>query len=363
MADMLCSPRKIKLPMNRHTFEQIDSEGMYEAVRSFSDHLKLGRTRALEANIGRWPGEGVTGVVVAGMGGSAIGGDVLAALAADHASIPVVVSRSYSLPSWVGPDTAVVASSYSGNTEESLAAFQDAIARGARVVTISTGGQLADLAHANNIPLVDLPSGIQPRAALPHSLAALLTITESLQLTAVHTEDWNESIAITAKQSQIMSDLSNPDNPALKLASLLHGRFPVIYSSEQLAVANTRWRNQFHENSKSFAVGNLLPEMNHNEIMGWARFQSELKQLAVIALRDQEDHERTQRRLDVTRLLLTPHAHSWTEINSEGSSRLARLLSIMYISDWVSLYLAILNETDPSPVGLISRLKAAILEG
>ena len=349
--------------MNKEILDQLDVEGMYEAVLVFSNQLQQGRARALEAKVDGWPGDGVTGVVVAGMGGSAMGGDILAALAVDHASIPVAVSRSYSLPAWVGPNTAVVASSYSGNTEESLAAFEDAIARGARVVTISTGGELAERAHANNVPLVQLPSGIQPRAALPHSLSALLTITEPLQLTAVSPEDWDESISITARQSEVMSDLSNPDNPAMKLAKTLHGRFPVIYSSEQFAAANTRWRNQMHENAKSFAVGNCLPEMNHNEIMGWARFQPELKQLAVIALRDQEDHKRTQRRLEVTQSLLTPHAHSWNEIKSEGNSRLARLLSIMYISDWVSLYLAILNETDPSPVGLISELKAALVQG
>ena len=349
--------------MTKKILDQIDSEGMYEAVRSFSEQLKQGRARALKAKVNGWPGDGVTGVVVAGMGGSAMGGDILAALSVDHASIPVAVSRSYSLPAWVGPNTAVVASSYSGNTEESLAAFEDAIARGARVVTISTGGKLAERAHVNNVPLVQLPSGIQPRAALPHSLSALLTITERLQLTAVRPEDWDEAISVTARQSEVMSDLSNPGNPAMKLAKALHGRFPVIYSSEQFAAANTRWRNQMHENAKSFAVGNCLPEMNHNEIMGWARFQSELKQLAVIVLRDKEDHRRTQRRLEVTQSLLAPHAHSWNEIKSKGNSRLARLLSIMYVSDWVSLYLAILNETDPSPVGLISKLKAALAQG
>ncbi|MCY4159192.1 MAG: bifunctional phosphoglucose/phosphomannose isomerase [Bacteroidetes bacterium] len=348
--------------MTKKTLDQIDLEGMYEAVRSFPDQLRQGRANAMQAKISGWPGDGVTGVVVAGMGGSAIGGDILATLAIDHASIPVVVSRSYLLPAWVGPDTVVVTSSYSGNTEETLAAFDDACARGARVVAISTGGELTARAQEKHIPCMQLPTGIQPRAALPHSLSALLTITESLQLTAVKMQDWDEAIAITAVQSELMSNVSDPDNLAIKLADILYGQFPVIYSSEQFAVANIRWRNQIHENSKSFAVGNLLPEMNHNEVMGWARFQSELKQLAVIALRDFEDHERTQRRLDVTRSLLEPHAHSWNEVHSEGKSRLARLLSIMYLGDWVSLYLAILNEIDPSPVGLISKLKTALIQ-
>ncbi len=348
--------------MTRQALEHIDTEGMYDAVRSFSDQLREGRRRALGGNTHGWPGEDVTAVTVAGMGGSAIGGDVLSALAADHASIPVITSRSYSLPAWTGPDTAVVASSYSGNTEETLTAFEEACARGARVLVISTGGELAERARAKDVPCIELPAGIQPRAALPYSLSALLTVTESLRLTAIKSQDWDEAITVTAKQAKVMSDLSDLENPAIKLASVLYGCFPVIYSSEQLAPANTRWRNQIQENSKSLAFGNLLPEMNHNEIMGWARSQPELKQLAVVALRDREDHERTKRRLDVTRSLLEPDAHKWTEVWSEGESRLARLLSIMYVSDWVSLYLAILNETDPSPVGLISRLKAALSE-
>jgi len=348
--------------MTPSTLKKIDVEGMYEAIRSFSEHLQVGRISALGADLGAWPGTGITQVVVAGMGGSAIGGDVLSALSIDHSSIPVYVSRSYTLPEWVGPNTAVVASSYSGNTEETLSAFDEACGRKARVIVISTGGELVSRAQARNIPCVVLPSGIQPRAALPHSLSALLTISESLRLTSVSPSDWDESIALTAKQSTEMSNFDEPDNPALKIAKILCGHFPVIYSSEQLAPANTRWRNQIHENSKSFAVGNLLPEMNHNEVMGWARFHSELKSLSVVALRDQEDHPRTQRRLDVTRSLLEPYAYNWIEIHSQGESRLTRLLSLMYISDWVSLYLAILNETDPSPVGLISRLKVALVE-
>ena len=349
--------------MTKESLERIDVEGMYGAVRSFPEQLREGRRRALQAETCGWPGTDVSGVVVAGMGGSAIGGDILLALGANQATIPIAVSRSYSLPAWVGPNTAVVTSSYSGNTEETLAAFDDACARGAKVLAISTGGELAAKAEEQNVPLVSLPAGIQPRAALPHSLSALLTVTEPLRLTAVEPEHWAEAVSITGRQSEILANIADPENPAITLAGALHGHFPVIYSSEQCAAANTRWRNQIHENAKSLAVGNLLPEMNHNEVMGWARFQPELKQLAVVVLRDMEDHARTQRRMDVTRSLLEPHAQSWHEVWSEGSSRLARMLSVMYVSDWVSLYLAIMNNMDPSPVGLISRLKAALVEG
>ena len=348
--------------MTLNEIKQHDPEGMYEAVLAFSQQLIDGRSRAKKAGLAQWPGDGCTGVVVAGMGGSAIGGDLLQALSADHASLPIATIRGYILPAWVGPSTAVIVSSYSGNTEETLAMMEEAIRRGARVLTITTGGKLAEQASLNGLDTVELPAGLQPRAALPYSLSALLTVCERLDLVPLSDQDWSEAAAITKDQAERLNNPELPDNPAMALARKLHGRFPVIYSSEQLGVANVRWRNQMHENAKTLAFGNLLPEMNHNEIMGWARFEDELRNLAVVSLRDREDHQRTQRRLEVTRSLLAPHACSWDEVYSEGNSRLARYLSLMYMSDWVSLYLAILNRVDPSPVGLISRLKAALAD-
>lgn len=348
--------------MTRQTIDRFDLEGMYEAIHKFPEYLKSGREQALKTVPSKWPGSEIRSVVIAGMGGSAIGGDILRALANDQSRLPVMVCRSYSLPNWVGTDTAVIASSYSGNTEETLSAFDDALSRGARMLVISTGGELTSRAHTASVPCIELPLGIQPRAALPYSLSAVLTVTELLGVTNISSQDWNEAVEVLSRLSLELSNLSSPDNLALRVANALYGHFPVIYSSEQLSATNTRWKNQIHENSKTFAVGNLLPEMNHNEVMGWARFNSELKQLAVIALRDKEDHHRTQRRLDVTKSLLEPHAQSWHEIHSQGDSQLTRLLSLIYIGDWVSIYLAILNKTDPSPVGLISQLKAALVE-
>ena len=335
---------------------------MYEAVLAFANQLTDGRRRARSAQLNQWPQRECTGVVVAGMGGSAIGGDLLKALSADHSRLPIATVRSYELPAWVDASTAVIASSYSGNTEETLSTMDEALARGAQVLAITTGGRMAQKAHDHGIDTVALPAGLQPRAALPYSLSALLTVCERLNLVIFTDQEWQEAAEVTQEQAARLKDPSAPDNPAMAMARTLKDRFPVIYSSEQLEPANVRWRNQIHENAKTLAVGNLLPEMNHNEIMGWARFGRELGQLAVVALRDKEDHPRTQRRLEVTRSLLQPHAACWHEVRSEGRGRLARFLSLMYMSDWVSLYLAILNKVDPSPVGLITRLKAALAE-
>ena len=144
-----------------------------------------------------------------------------------------------------------------------------------------------------------------------------------------------EAVAVVKVLGTTCEDPTEPDNAALQLASALKPLLPVIYSSRQLEVANLRWRNQLHENAKTFAVGNLLPEMNHNEVMGWARSASGLERLGVIVLRDREEHPRTQRRLDVTAALLESHAGYWKEVHSMGSGRLARILSLMYLSDWV----------------------------
>ena len=346
--------------MTLSDLHRLDDDHMYQAVLGFGEQLLRGRTLAQRSQVSKWPGQSVSGLVICGMGGSALGGDILRTLAADTAQIPIAVVRGYTLPAWVGENTAVIASSYSGNTEETLAALDVALERGACVLIVTTGGALEERADKHGLDLLKLPGGLQPRAALPYSMAALVTVCEQLELTDVQTGDWTEASNVCRDLAERLLDPDRPGNMASEMAQALHGHIPVIYSSEQLAAANLRWRNQLHENAKVFAVGNLLPEMNHNEVMGWSRFGSELANLAVVMLRDVEDHPRIQRRLNVTQELLEPHAGSWNVVHSKGKSRLARLLSLMHVSDWVSLYLAILNKVDPSPVGLISRLKKAL---
>ncbi len=341
-----------------------DTEGMYEAIRAFPEQLADGRMRAIaqKASVGGLLERPLQSVLVAGMGGSAIAGDLLRALAEDHARIPVAVSRSYRLPTWVNEHTLVIASSYSGNTEETLSAFAEAEQRGAHRMAITTGGFLKEQAVASDVPVVDLVPGLQPRAALSYSAAALITCGQWLGLHAVRDADWQEAVAITGSQRTQWQDPDDKDNWAANLAATLQPLLPVIYSSIHLEVANVRWRNQIHENSKSFAVGNLLPEMNHNEVMGWARFGNELSRLGVVVLRDVEEHPRTRQRLDITRALIRHAAGHWEEVTSTGTSRMARILSLMYMSDWVSFYLAIRHRIDPSPVELISTLKARLVE-
>jgi len=350
--------------MNIDSISRVDKEDMYAAIWRFPEQLQAGRLRAeqQEDQVKELQGQRYNGVVVAGMGGSAISGDFLRTLAIDQAQVPIVVNRGYQLPSWVDSDTLVIASSYSGNTEETLSAFDIATSRGATLLCIHTGGTLHARAEAAGIPVVTVQPGLQPRAALSYAATAIVTICSALGLVDVARSDWDEAISVLQSLRAKWGDPAVKDNPAIALAGRFTRLFPVIYSSEQLEVVNLRWRNQLHENAKVFAVGNLLPEMNHNEIMGWSRFGAELHHLGVILLRDKEDHPRTQRRLEVTASLLKQHAGHWEEIQSIGVSRLARLLSLMYMSDWVSFYLAIYHKVDPSPVGLISVLKKRLAD-
>ncbi len=343
--------------MTREQIRRIDPQDMFGAVLDFPNHLREGRSRAASADLGRLPGDADHGVVVLGMGGSAIGGDLMKTLVGGRAQ--VTVSRAYAIPRWVGAGTVVIACSYSGSTEETLMSMDQALARGASVLCITTGGAMGEAASERGLPLMALPQGLQPRAALGHSLAALIAAGEHLGIVRVDEADWEEAFGVADEQA---ATLAQPGSEAWHMARELKDLFPVIYSSQRLEAVNVRWRNQLHENAKTFAVGNVLPEMNHNEIMGWDRGQEELGKLGVVLLRDRDDHPRTQRRMEVTKDLLHDLAGSWMELESRGDGLLARLVSLLYPSDWVSLYLALLHRTDPSPVGLISKLKAALAE-
>ncbi len=337
------------------TLAHLDPEHMFEAVQQFPRHLREGRQRADVADLSKLTRHAFNGAVVAGMGGSAIGGDLLATLAAPHAR--VTTCRAYELPGWVDRHTVVIACSYSGNTEETLMLYSEAVQRGASLVCITTGGALAAAATQAQLPLMQLPAGLQPRAALGHSLTALLRVGEHLGMVHIEQADWQEAFTIAERQAR---EFAAPDNRALAMARKLVPLFPVMYSSQRLEAVNVRWRTQMHENAKKYAVGNMLPEMNHNEIMGWDRRGEELRRLGVIMLSDSNDHERTRMRMEITQNLLQELAGGWMVVESEGKGPLARLLSLLYPADWVSLYLALLRGVDPSPVGLIAQLKAEL---
>ncbi len=303
-------------------------------------------------------------VVVTGMGGSAIGGDLVAALVADRCAAPIEVVRGYDLPAYVaGPETLLVGSSYSGNTEETLSAFRAGHQRGASLVALTTGGEMARLAQGWGIPLITFDYQAQPRAALGYSLTLLLGLLDRLGLIAAQGDAVDEAVGVmTQWGGEIGADVPQADNPAKKLTRELLGRMPVIYGSGLMEPVARRWKCQFNENSKSWAFYEPMPELNHNAVVGYERSQAWQERLTVICLRSAYDHPRVTARWEITGELLEREGVDCVQLEARGEGRLAQMLSLVYFGDFVSVYLALAQGVDPTPVGPIANLKARLAE-
>jgi len=298
-------------------------------------------------------------VVVCGMGGSAIAGDVIRAATATLLPVPLLVCRDYRLPAFVGSSTLVFASSYSGNTEETISAYEQARAAGASIVCLTSGGKLASLAQSHGHPVIQLPGGLPPRAALGHSAVMLLGALSVLGLAPDMTEPLRETVELLIRlAARYGIEVPEHDNRAKTIARSLQGRLVAVYASNaNLDPAAVRWRGQMEENAKNLAFHHLLPEMNHNELVGWQLPEQALRQIGVVFLRDQGDHPQMQRRFDFTKEIVSRRTSVVHEVWSEGESLLARIFSVICLGDFVSLYLACLNSVDPTPVSVIETLK------
>lgn len=342
------------------TFEEIftiDTSNMYSLIKKFPDQveeaIKIGNTARVKLNVGS-----IENVTLCGLGGSAIGGDLLKSYLAGELNVPFLVNRHYTLPEFVGKNSLVIISSYSGNTEETTTAFKETIKRRAKILCISSGGAVAKLAKKRRIPLITIPGGLPPRAALGYSFFPLLIALGKLGLIKNRSREINEALALLKEKS---NEHGNPDpssNKAFQLAELLRGRVGIVYSStERFDAVATRWRGQMAENGKSLMFGHVLPEMNHNELVGWKMLTEQMREMQVIFLRDKNDHPRVKVRMDITKGVIAEHTQHITEVWSEGASLLARMFSLVYLGDWVSFYLAILHNVDPTPVKVIDYLK------
>ena len=341
----------------------LDTQDMYGNIWRLPEQMTDARKLAE-----KWPFdpaefEGARNIVLAGMGGSAIGGDLVRSLWADSLAVPFVVCRNYRLPEFVDDETLVIVSSYSGNTEETLATLSDALSRKAMVVAATTGGRLAARAKEEGFPCLALPSGMQPRAAIGFATIPLLYLFEKLGFAREVDFAVSEMIlTLKDRRKLFSSEVETDANPAKKIAAALHGRVPLIYGGPELtdAVA-VRWRGQISENAKSVAFSNVFPEMNHNELVGWSKVAAAYAdKLAVVLLRDEEDNPRVKFRMDRFRDTVTSLGAPMFEVASFGSGRLARQFSLVQFGDFVSYYLALQNGVDPTPVAAIEDLKAAL---
>ncbi|NPV59718.1 MAG: bifunctional phosphoglucose/phosphomannose isomerase [Actinobacteria bacterium] len=340
------------------TLGEMDPGGMLAAVEDFprqcAEALNLGREAPELPDA-----EGISRVAFVGMGGSAIGGDILRALLEDVVGMPMSVHRSYRLPSLLGPDTLAVFVSYSGNTEETLSALDDAIYLGCRVLVLTTGGKLLERARANRYPAVVIPGGLQPRAALGYlslTAAAAMERMGLIQGFVRVAHGMAESLRAKGEEWGRLSPLEK--NFAKQLALRLRGKIPVIYGVEgMLAVAAYRWKCQFNENSKVPAFHHALPEMNHNEIVGWHVLDEYSRKVEAIFLAEEDDASRVAKRVEITADLLREKVGGVTVLRVGGDTRTERLFSAVHLGDFVSAYLALLNGVDPTPVEVITLLK------
>ena len=307
---------------------------------------------------------GVRSIVVVGMGGSAMGGELLAGLAELEATVPVHVARDYTLPAWIGPETVVVASSYSGDTEETLSAYRQARERGALLLAMTSGGMLAEEAATHGIPLLRIDYEGEPRSAVGYSFGMLLALLCKLGLLKNKEAELQTAVQLLQQMvSALGPEAPKAQNLAKTVATAMHGRLPVVYGAEFLSGAAHRWKTQLNENSKVWAFHESLPELNHNAVVGYSLPAKIMERAYVVLLHSHLLHERTSLRYQVTEELLLREGVAHRQLDGVGDTPLAHLLTTVMLGDFVSYYLGILNQVDPGPVSPIDYLKRRLAEG
>ena len=296
--------------------------------------------------------------MLTGLGGSAVGGDYVRAMFEAYGSIPFIVNRDYHMPSYIGPKTLVFATSYSGNTEETLSAYQEAKAAGATIVCVTSGGKLKEWALADGFAVITVPGGQPPRSALGYMLIPVLAAAISMGLLPEQNFDAAFNFLESLKNEWTIEG-SNPI--AKNLAQELHGALGIIYGLGpwQAIIAN-RWKGQINENSKNHIFVNVFPELNHNEILGWVKADGQgVAKYVGIVLEDGFESDKMKKRAEVTERLVADKCH-FTHVQAPGSNLLEKLLGLTYLGDFVSLYLAALNQVDPENIDSINILKTEL---
>ncbi|MFI5003742.1 MAG: bifunctional phosphoglucose/phosphomannose isomerase [Solirubrobacterales bacterium] len=345
--------------LSREAIAEVDRSGQLADVLALPEHLRDALWRVESAIMNEWDTPG--GLVVAGMGGSAIGGALASAALGDHASRPIFVTRAYGLPPWTTPETTVLCASYSGNTEETLACYESASALGAQRVVVTTGGRLAELARADKVPVIPLPGGFQPRAAVAYMTVAALEVAA---LCGAGPRLTSEIDVAGAHAEQLVAEWG-PDAPedslAKELARGLHGSAPVVAGAGLTAPIAYRWKTQINENAKLPAFAHELPELDHNELVGWEG-APEVGRFAAVFLDDSDAHPRVKERMELTEKLIADSATACFHVETRGQTTIERVFSLVLLGDLVSVYLAALRGVDPGPVKLIEQLKAELAQ-
>jgi glucose/mannose-6-phosphate isomerase len=324
----------------------VDSGGQLDAALSLSDYLRDAIWRAGSAGIE--PIE-ASGLIVCGMGGSAIGGDLAVAALGSRLGKPLDVVRGYGVPAWTPPDRAILCSSYSGNTEETIACYAAAEAVGAQRIVATTGGAIGDAARSDGVPVIGMPAGLQPRAAVGYTFAIAAEVAALVGAgPAIRTEiDSSASHLESARESLLAL--------AADVAGRIHGSVPLLYGCGLTTPVAYRWKCQVNENAKLPAFDHSIPELDHNEIVGWTG--AEAGAFSAVLLEDKDQHPRERQRFELTAELIADRARDVVRIETEGETRTERLLWTVMLGDLVSLELAAREAVDPTPVDVIENLK------
>ena len=318
----------------------IDKSNMYKELENFSKQIekgyKLGENIEFHDTIDH--------ILIVGMGGSALAAGILASYL--DIDVPIRVVKNYNLPKHTNKKTLLIAISYSGNTEETISCFRQGMRIGCPTLVMAHGGKLKELAEMQKVEFIQLPKAVQPRCDYGYQFFALLRVIENMGLI----EKQESHVKKTAEllESDVYKDY------AKKVIDKLDKKIPIIYSSEKNKAIAYKWKISFNENAKIHAFYNVFPELDHNELVGYTHMFADF---ATIIIRDDEDHPRIKKRMDVTKKLIKENDCNVIEIAVKGSSRMAKLFSAIYIGDWVSYFLALEYETDPSPVDIVERLK------
>lgn len=293
-----------------------------------------------------------TSIVVTGMGGSGIGGNLVVELANGDLKVPMLVSKDYFIPSFTNPGTLVIVSSYSGNTEETISAMQLAERKGAHIVCITTGGEVQDFAHEKGFDVIQIPEGMPPRTCLGYSFVQQLCVLSHFKLI-------NGKVLVNVKSAAILliDDQVGIMAEAKKLADSLFKKLPVIYTTLGMESAGVRFRQQLNENAKMLCWHHVIPEMNHNELVGW---HDQNPNLAVVFLRHENEFPRTSQRISLSKHIIEKYTPHIFEVWGKGISRTEKALYLIHLADWTSLFLAYLRKVDPVEVNVIDYLKTEL---
>jgi glucose/mannose-6-phosphate isomerase len=326
---------------------------MDDLIQGFTAQLK----RAIEIGEGAKIGKNkfpIRNVLISGLGGSGIGGTILSNVLRDDVAVPIIVNKEYQIPAFVNENSLVIISSYSGNTEETLSALMQAFKKSAQIVCITSGGLVQEYAETNDIDYVLIDGGAPPRSAFGQSFVQLLYIMFHLGLLEDGFKQYLQDsiILLDSEEEEIKKQ-------AKEIAQKLNGKIPVIYSDAKFEGVSIRFRQQINENSKMLCWHHVVPEMNHNELVGW---REKNEKIAVVFLRNNKDFERNQERMEFTKEVVSQYTNEVVEIYSKGDYDLVRSMYLIHLTDWVSYYLAEIKGVDAVEVDVISKLKNKLAE-